>query len=179
MPIHFGTDGWRAVISDSFTFGNLRMVAQAIADAVAAEHWDVQGYANPETDKRKIIIGFDTRFLSDRYASEVARVLAANRAAAEMFGFPDSRGMEGTSLENLAPLFANALAVSPGARHLRTSASTWAKRRDGQANDVEAIEQILAESAILHELFELGVRGRDDADVDGGWTGFAEWRDLT
>jgi hypothetical protein len=35
MPIHFGTDGWRAVISDSFTFDNLRMVAQAIADAVA------------------------------------------------------------------------------------------------------------------------------------------------
>ena len=40
MPIHFGTDGWRAVISDSFTFDNLRIVAQAIADAVASEHWD-------------------------------------------------------------------------------------------------------------------------------------------
>ncbi len=39
MPIHFGTDGWRAVISDTFTFDNLRMVAQAIADAVASEHW--------------------------------------------------------------------------------------------------------------------------------------------
>jgi len=78
MPIHFGTDGWRAVISDSFTFGNLRMVAQAIADAVAAEHWDIQGYANPDADQSKIVIGFDTRFLSDRFASEVARVLAAN-----------------------------------------------------------------------------------------------------
>ena len=32
MPIHFGTDGWRAVISDTFTFHNLRLVAQAIAD---------------------------------------------------------------------------------------------------------------------------------------------------
>ena len=39
MPIHFGTDGWRAVISDNFTFHNLRMVTQAIADAVAAENW--------------------------------------------------------------------------------------------------------------------------------------------
>ena len=38
MPIHFGTDGWRAVISDTFTFDNLRMVTQAIADAVASEH---------------------------------------------------------------------------------------------------------------------------------------------
>jgi len=78
MPVHFGTDGWRAVISDSFTFGNLRMVAQAIADAVAAEHWDIDGYANPLADQRKIVIGFDTRFLSDRFAQDVARVLAAN-----------------------------------------------------------------------------------------------------
>jgi alpha-D-glucose phosphate-specific phosphoglucomutase len=78
MPIHFGTDGWRAVISDSFTFGNLRSVAQAIADAVAADHWDVDGYANPNVDQRKIVVGFDTRFLSDRYAVEAARVLAAN-----------------------------------------------------------------------------------------------------
>lgn len=74
MPIHFGTDGWRAVISDSFTFDNLRIVAQAIADAVASEHWD----RSTTTDKTKIVIGYDTRFLSDRFAGEVARVLAAN-----------------------------------------------------------------------------------------------------
>ncbi|MEP7366841.1 MAG: ATP-binding protein [Acidobacteriota bacterium] len=61
-----------------------------------------------------------------------SKVLAANRAAAEMFAFPDSASMEDASLEHLAPLFTNALAVSPGARHLRTSASTWARRRDGQ-----------------------------------------------
>ncbi len=93
MPIHFGTDGWRAVISDSFTFDNLRIVAQAIADAVASEHWDKSGNpggARPDPtvravsgvpaprDGKKIVIGFDTRFLSDRFAGEVARVLAAN-----------------------------------------------------------------------------------------------------
>ena len=74
MPIHFGTDGWRAVISDTFTFDNLRIVAQAIADAVASEHW----HKNDGVDPNKIIVGFDTRFLSDRYAGEVSRVLAAN-----------------------------------------------------------------------------------------------------
>jgi phosphomannomutase len=74
MPIHFGTDGWRAVISDSFTFGNLRMVSQAIADAVASEHWDKSETVEP----KKIVVGFDTRFLSDRFAGEVSRVLAAN-----------------------------------------------------------------------------------------------------
>ena len=77
MPIHFGTDGWRAVISDTFTFDNLRIVAQAIADAVASEHWDKLGNGELEPDRKKIIVGFDTRFLSDRYAGEVSRVLAA------------------------------------------------------------------------------------------------------
>src|SRR5512140_2524020 len=78
MPIHFGTDGWRAVISDTFTFDNLRMLAQAIADAIASDHWDKSGNGGHKPDPRKIVVGFDTRFLSDRYASEVARVLAAN-----------------------------------------------------------------------------------------------------
>ncbi|MEZ4644501.1 MAG: phosphoglucomutase/phosphomannomutase family protein [Chloroflexota bacterium] len=68
MSIKFGTDGWRAVISDTFTFANLHLVAQAIADYVRAEN-----DSNPS-----VVIGFDTRFLSDRYATDVARVMAAN-----------------------------------------------------------------------------------------------------
>lgn len=69
MTIQFGTDGWRAVISDEFTFANVRLVAQAIADYVLEE----AGHSQPE-----VVVGFDTRFLSDRYATEVACVLAAN-----------------------------------------------------------------------------------------------------
>jgi alpha-D-glucose phosphate-specific phosphoglucomutase len=68
MTIAFGTDGWRAVISDEFTFSNLRLVAQAIADSLCER----------DPGRPKVVIGFDTRFLSDRYAAEVARVLAAN-----------------------------------------------------------------------------------------------------
>ncbi len=68
MTVKFGTDGWRAIISDEFTFANLRLVAQAIADYVRAE--------NATTPS--VVIGFDTRFLSDRYAAEVARVMAGN-----------------------------------------------------------------------------------------------------
>jgi phosphomannomutase len=78
MPIHFGTDGWRAVISDSFTFDNLRIVAQAVADAVASDHWDKSSNGGKTPDPKKIVIGYDTRFLSDRFAGEMARVLAAN-----------------------------------------------------------------------------------------------------
>jgi len=78
MPIHFGTDGWRAVISDTFTFTNLRMVAQAIADSIASGSWTENLPADRPIDPRRMIVGFDTRFLSDRFAQEVARVLAAN-----------------------------------------------------------------------------------------------------
>ena len=78
MTIHFGTDGWRAVISDTFTFHNLRLVAQAIADAVASTEWLNGSAFGAAPDPRKMVVGFDTRFLSDRYAAEAARVLAAN-----------------------------------------------------------------------------------------------------
>ncbi len=78
MPIHFGTDGWRAVISDTFTFHNLRLVSQAIADAIQSDTWH-NGYpVSAQVKPQRMVVGFDTRFLSDRYASEVARVLAAN-----------------------------------------------------------------------------------------------------
>ena len=62
MTVKFGTDGWRAVISETFTFANLRLVAQAMADYVleASDNFP------------SVVIGFDTRFLSDRYAAEVA-----------------------------------------------------------------------------------------------------------
>jgi phosphomannomutase len=72
MAIEFGTDGWRAVISDEFTFDNVRRVAQAIAEQTLAEAQDAAG------SRPAMVVGFDTRFLSDRYAMAVAEVLAAN-----------------------------------------------------------------------------------------------------
>lgn len=69
MAIKFGTDGWRAVISEEFTFENVRKVAQAIAEKVVEEDTS----ASPS-----MVIGYDTRFLSDRYAAAIAEVFAAN-----------------------------------------------------------------------------------------------------
>ena len=76
MSIKFGTDGWRAVIAETFTFENLRLASQALADYLI----DTTG---PENG-REVVIGFDTRFLSDRFAAEVARVMAANGITAHL-----------------------------------------------------------------------------------------------
>jgi len=70
VPIKFGTDGWRAVIADEFTFANVERVAQATAD-----YWT----ANPPPEvARKIIVGYDRRFLSDQFARRTAEVFAGN-----------------------------------------------------------------------------------------------------
>ncbi|MFH1995774.1 MAG: phosphoglucomutase/phosphomannomutase family protein [Candidatus Omnitrophota bacterium] len=69
--IKFGTDGWRAVISDDFTFDNVRIVAQAIADFIKKSR--AHAYR-----RRHIAVGYDTRFLSENYAELIAEVLAGN-----------------------------------------------------------------------------------------------------
>ncbi|ADU50321.1 phosphoglucomutase/phosphomannomutase alpha/beta/alpha domain I [Thermaerobacter marianensis DSM 12885] len=66
-PIRFGTDGWRAVIAEAFTFANVRRVAWALA-----EHLQATGRAS-----QGVAVGYDCRFLSDRFAATVASVLAA------------------------------------------------------------------------------------------------------
>jgi phosphomannomutase len=68
--IKFGTDGWRAVIAEDFTFANVERVAQAAADFWAAN-------PVPGTEK-KIIVGYDRRFLSDEFGRRTAEVLAGN-----------------------------------------------------------------------------------------------------
>jgi alpha-D-glucose phosphate-specific phosphoglucomutase len=65
-PIKFGTDGWRGVIADDFTFENVRRVAGAIAAYVLKHEDPTSG----------LIVGYDTRFTSQRAARIVAEVLA-------------------------------------------------------------------------------------------------------
>ena len=70
--IKFGTDGWRAVISEDFTFDNVKKVAQAMADYLKNDTADLK------VKDRSVVVGYDTRFLSDKYAELVACVMAAN-----------------------------------------------------------------------------------------------------
>jgi phosphomannomutase len=75
-PIKFGTDGWRAVIAEDFNFANVARVAQA-----AADYWESE-IGNPKSEifglQPKVVVGYDRRFFSDRFAQITAGVFAGN-----------------------------------------------------------------------------------------------------
>jgi alpha-D-glucose phosphate-specific phosphoglucomutase len=66
--IKFGTDGWRAIIAEDYTYANVRTCAQAVAEYLQA---DGKGGA-------PLVVGYDTRFASEGFAAAVAEVVAAN-----------------------------------------------------------------------------------------------------
>src|SRR5579872_3102281 len=65
--IKFGTDGWRGLIADDYTYENVRLISQAIA-AYVLKHEDAA---------RGLVVGYDTRFGSPRFARLVAETIAA------------------------------------------------------------------------------------------------------
>ena len=65
--IKFGTDGWRAIISDEFTFANVRKVATAIAFYLVSH----------KLTKKPLIVSYDPRFLADKFAEAVTKVMEA------------------------------------------------------------------------------------------------------
>ncbi len=62
--IKFGTDGWRAIIADTYTLENVRILSQAVADYLGAG--------------KKVAVGYDTRFMSGKFAEEAAKVMKNN-----------------------------------------------------------------------------------------------------
>jgi phosphomannomutase len=76
FDIKFGTDGWRAIIADDFTYDSVRVATQGIAQYLVSR-------PNPSA-----IVGYDTRFSSDLFAREVAQVLAANGVQVHLIDAP-------------------------------------------------------------------------------------------
>jgi len=64
--IKFGTSGWRAIIADEFTFANVRLAAEAIGR-----------YVKRRNNSSTVLVGYDTRFASEDFGREVARVLSS------------------------------------------------------------------------------------------------------
>lgn len=68
MTIKFGTSGWRDIIAEGFTFPKLRICVQAISEQIFKE----------KNHNRPVVVGYDTRFLSELFAKEAANILANN-----------------------------------------------------------------------------------------------------
>ncbi|MEZ5307724.1 MAG: phosphoglucomutase/phosphomannomutase family protein [Pyrinomonadaceae bacterium] len=69
MGIRFGTSGWRAVIADEFTFDRVRVVTNAICRYLKEESGQAGG---------SLIIGFDSRFMGEKFSQLAAEIAAAN-----------------------------------------------------------------------------------------------------
>jgi phosphomannomutase len=77
QPIKFGTDGWRGIIADDFTFENVRRVAQGAAQ-----------YMRSRAKEPLAVVGYDCRFASEDFAQAVAEVFAANGIRSLIFDRP-------------------------------------------------------------------------------------------
>jgi phosphomannomutase len=82
-PVKFGTDGWRGIIAKDYTFHNVARVSQALADFLKDSRrkkinlykdWNAP-YRGSENG---VVIGYDTRFLSEKFALAVAEVMEGN-----------------------------------------------------------------------------------------------------
>lgn len=89
--IRFGTDGWRAVVGEDYTFDNVRACAAALAS-----HMVDTGLA-----KHGAVVGYDTRFISDRFAAAVAETLAESGIATHIFDRPGPTPAGSLAVTNL------------------------------------------------------------------------------
>ena len=71
--IKFGTSGWRAIIADEFTFANVRLATEAIGR-----------YVKRRNSSPTLLVGYDTRFASEDFGREVARVLSSQNIHARL-----------------------------------------------------------------------------------------------
>lgn len=74
--IKFGTDGWRARIAEDYTFANVEIVTQALADYIKTQN---------TTGVPQVVVGYDRRFLSEHFAARTAEVLAGNGFIVDLF----------------------------------------------------------------------------------------------
>ena len=72
--VRFGTSGWRGIIGRELTFRRVRMVVQAILETLGEE----------KTPVERIVVGFDTRMLSEKFAATAAQLIASNGISAEL-----------------------------------------------------------------------------------------------
>jgi phosphomannomutase len=111
MGITFGTDGWRGIIGDEFTFSNIRRVVRGIAKFLkwsGRKKLDIYkvnegaSYSCPfRTPKDGVVIGYDTRFMSSRFAQVAAEEFLLNNIPVYLASEPCSSPSVSTAIREL------------------------------------------------------------------------------
>lgn len=146
--LKFGTDGWRAVIGEDYTFSNLRWVVQGIATYVR-RNWNY---------KEGIVVGYDRRFGSERFAMAACEVLAGNGVTAHLVREPTTTPAIAYAVPKLAASGAIIITAShnpPSDNGLKIRDFTGAAVKP---EDLVEIENTIAEqkSNVQRKAFALG-----------------------
>lgn len=83
--IRFGTDGWRGIIAWDFTFRNVYLLAQAIAD-----YTNENAPSEDDAKQPKVFVGYDNRFMSDKFAEDIANIFRSNKLDVTLSAVPIS-----------------------------------------------------------------------------------------
>ncbi len=161
-PIKFGTDGWRGIIAQDFTFDNVRVCAQGVADYVKEA-----GLA-----ERGLIIGYDTRFASEDFASAVAEVIAGNDL--KMYLCPKATPTPVISYGVLAKEAGGAIIITASHNPANWNGFKF-KTKDGASAPTKVIKQL--EKHIAH-IFDAGEINRMHL-AKAVEKGLIEYLDLT
>lgn len=148
--IKFGTGGWRAIIGEDFILSNIRLLSQAIANDLNSK---------PEGDRR-IVVGFDRRFLSDRAAKWTAEVFAANGIEVYFIGKIAPTPLIMYTVKNMNTPYGIAITASHNPAEYNGIKVFTAGGRDAEVDVTENLERIcggLTEEDVKFISFDKGI----------------------
>jgi phosphomannomutase len=136
-PIKFGTDGWRGIIAADFTYDNVRLCAQGVAEYLK----------NTGDTARGLVIGYDTRFASEGFAAAVAEVVAGN--GIKVYLCPEATPTPVVSYGVVAKKAAGAIMLTASHNPAAWNGFKY-KTDDGASAPTEVVEQIEKNIALVY-----------------------------
>ncbi|MFH1775459.1 MAG: phosphoglucomutase/phosphomannomutase family protein [Chloroflexota bacterium] len=128
-PIKFGTDGWRGIIAEDFTFDNVRICAQGVADYLKQAGLSSDG----------LIIGYDNRFASEDFAAAAAEVVSGNGIKVSLC--PEATSTPAISYGVMARKAGGAIVITASHNPARWNGFKY-KTGDGASASTEVIAEL-------------------------------------
>lgn len=162
--IRFGTDGWRGIIAEDFTFDNVRVCAQGVARYVKDEGLTDRG----------VVVGYDTRFLSDKFAEGVAQVLAGN--GIKSYLCPDPTPTPVVSFGVLHHKAGGGVVITASHNPATWNGFKYKPEYAGSASPkvVQALERNIKEVMVSGEVSSASL----EYGIEGGWISYTDLKSF-